>query len=442
MPIIIACAMLDEACYNGVALILDITPRKEMEKALKKSEMEYKYLVNCAPTPIFEIDFEGPSFKNVNEAFCKLLSCSKTDILSKNPLDILDENSRADFNEKISLAKNGEKIDENIEYQFVDSKGRLIWVLLNIKLIYVADKLDGALLVGHNITERKQVENLKQKLFDQEKKLTEKLQTSNEKLISTTNKLQLTNKELVTAQTNLKNLVNQLMISNKELEQFAYVASHDLQEPLRMVSSFTQLLERRYKDKLDDSADEYIDFIVEGAKRMKNLIDDLLSYSRLNNRTTKFQWIDLNDCLDVVLLDLNSSINESNTTIQYENLPEIKGDPMQIKQLLQNLIGNAIKFQGQDHIKIIITGQKFENHWLITVGDNGIGIDPKYHDQIFDIFKRLHTRKEYDGTGMGLSICKRIIERHNGNIWVESELGKGATFCFTISENADELLKP
>ena len=168
---------------------------------------------------------------------------------------------------------------------------------------------------------------------------------------------------------------------------------------------------------------------------MKNLIDDLLSYSRLNSKAGKFQLIDLNDLLEVVLLDLKSSIKDGDATIIYQNLPEIKGDPMQIKQLFQNLIGNALKFQGQKPVQIYIAAQKFENHWLVTVSDNGIGIDPKYHEQIFDIFKRLHTRKEYEGTGMGLSICKRIVERHEGDIWVESELGNGATFCFTISTN-------
>lgn len=424
--------MLDKTCFNGVALIMDITKRKEMEKTLKKSEEEYRHLVNHAPTSIYEIDLKGPRFKNVNEALCNLLSYSKRELLAMNPLDILDEESRENFEDKIKKGLNNE-IEEDIEYKVIDRYRRVKWVLINIKPIYKNDVLDGVLIVGHDITERTRAENLKQDLLDKEQQLTEKLQDSNEKLKFTTEKLQITNKELIIAQNSLKDLVNKLLISNKELEQFAYIASHDLQEPLRMVSCFTQLLERRYKSQLDSDADDYIHFIVEGAQRMKNLIDDLLAFSRLTTEVKEYEAILMDKILEDVLTNLKASISETNAKIIYKSLPTIIGDPNQIIQLFQNLIGNAIKFHGNKSPQIVISKQEFVDYWLFSVSDNGIGINPKYQEQIFSIFKRLHTREEYEGTGMGLSICKRIVERHGGKIWVDSELGNGSTFNFTIS---------
>lgn len=199
-----------------------------------------------------------------------------------------------------------------------------------------------------------------------------------------------------------------------------------------MVSSFTQLLEKRYKDKLDDDADEYIDFIVDGVQRMKDLIDDLLLFSRLNKEIKKFDLVKMEEVLDNVLTDLKESVNENKAKITHDPLPIIKGDPLQIHQLLQNLISNAVKFHGNEPPIINISVEELEKEWLIGVGDKGIGINPKYQEQIFDIFKRLHTREEYTGTGIGLAICKKIVDRHGGSIWVESESDKGSTFYFNI----------
>lgn len=244
--------------------------------------------------------------------------------------------------------------------------------------------------------------------------------------------LQISNIELRQTQDILKETINKLETSNAELEQFAYVASHDLQEPLRMVSSFTQLLERRYKDRLDEDADDYINFIVEGAKRMKDLIDDLLAFSRLNTESREFESINLGKILDDVLNTLKSSIEENSVKISYESLPTAVGDPSQIRQLFQNLISNAIKFQGDESPKIDISVNELWDKWKIGVSDNGIGIPPEHHKKIFNVFNRLHTREEYPGTGIGLAICKKIIEIHQGKIWVESEEGKGSTFYFTL----------
>ena len=228
--------------------------------------------------------------------------------------------------------------------------------------------------------------------------------------------------------------IKELKRSNKELKQFAYVSSHDLQEPLRMVALFTQLLERRYKGKLDDEADEYIGFIVEGAHRMKYLIDDLLSFSQLNNKTKECESIELETLLDSALFNLKDSVDKNNAQITHGPLPTITGDPNQIIQVFQNLIANAIKFNDNNTPKIHISAQKNENEWIIQIRDNGIGIAPEYQNKIFEVFKRLNVREKYPGTGIGLAICQKIIERHGGRIWVESELEKGSTFYFTLPE--------
>jgi len=212
------------------------------------------------------------------------------------------------------------------------------------------------------------------------------------------------------------------------------VASHDLQEPLRMVSSFTQLLERRYKDRLDADADDYIGFIVDGSHRMKNLIDDLLAFSRLKTEAKPFELVKLGASVNEVLSNLKPSIEEFDAEITRDALPSVIGDPSQIKQLFQNLISNAIKFHGDEIPKIHISIGELVSQWQIGISDNGIGIDPKHQKKVFKIFNRLHTREEYDGTGIGLAICKRIVERHGGRIWVESEPGDGSTFYFTISK--------
>ena len=199
-----------------------------------------------------------------------------------------------------------------------------------------------------------------------------------------------------------------------------------------MVAIFTQLLERQYKEKLNADADEYIGFIVEGSHRMKDLIDDLLTFSRLNTEAKEFELIDLENALGDVLLNLKASIEENNVTITHDLLPIIKVDSSQIRQLFQNLITNAIKFHDKEPPKIHISAEDSGKEWLFCVRDNGIGIDRENQEKIFNVFNRLHTREEYEGTGIGLSIAKRIVNRHGGQIWVESEPGKGANFYFTI----------
>lgn len=220
--------------------------------------------------------------------------------------------------------------------------------------------------------------------------------------------------------------------SNMELERFAYVASHDLQEPLRMMSSYADLLHSRYKGKLDEDADEFIGYITEGAERMQQLIRGLLAYSRMDTQGRKFEAVDLEERLKSVLENLQMSVEESAAVVTHDPLPKITVESTQITQLFQNLIGNAIKFRGTEAPHIHISADQNDTEWHFSVRDNGIGIDAKYFERIFVIFRRLHGRNEYPGTGIGLAICKKIVERHGGRIWVESEVGKGTTFHFTI----------
>jgi PAS domain S-box-containing protein len=241
------------------------------------------------------------------------------------------------------------------------------------------------------------------------------------------------------AEDRLRQQTEELERSNRELEQFAYVASHDLQEPLRIVSSYVQLLARRYEGRLDEDADEFIGYAVEGANRMKSLINDLLAYSRVGTRGREFAPVSMQEILERTLHNLQLAIQDSAATITHDDLPVVLADNVQMTQLLQNLIANAIKFRGPNPPRVHIGVRREEQHWVFFVRDHGIGIDPQYAERIFVIFQRLHNRDEYPGTGIGLAICRKIVERHGGQIWVESQPGKGATFYFRLP-SADHLL--
>lgn len=234
------------------------------------------------------------------------------------------------------------------------------------------------------------------------------------------------------SQRDLEERGRDLARSNADLEQFAYVASHDLQEPLRMVANFTQLLADRYRDQVGTDGAEFIAYAVDGARRMQRLIQDLLAYSRVGTRGKSLEPTDCNEVLGEVVSNLQAAIQESGALIVHDTLPTVRADASQLAQVFQNLLGNAIKFRGEASPSIHVSAARQGTHWLFSVRDTGIGLDPAFADRIFIIFQRLHGRGEYPGTGIGLAVCKKIVERHRGRIWVESEPGKGATFFFTI----------
>ena len=409
------------------SFITDITERKNAEEDLQRQAA----LLDVSYEAIFSWDYDG-GILSWNRGAERLYGFNKEEAIgfishellkTKFPIEFRDfedilASDKMWTGELTHTTKNGKKI-------IVESRQQLIRDTSNRNIVIETNR---------DITERKKAENYKQKLLETEQQLTEELSATNEELQATSEELQTSNEELIIAKNNLTELVGKLKTSNKELEQFAHVASHDLQEPLRMVASFTQLLERRYKGRLDEDADDYIGFIVEGAQRMKSLIDDLLTFSRLNTEPSNYEPILIEVALDDVLFNLKSSIEENKAIITYDPLPTVMGDLPQIRQLFQNLISNAIKFHGDEPPKIHISVKELEKEWLFGVSDNGIGINHNHQEQIFNIFKRLHTRKDYEGTGIGLAICKSIIERHGGKIWVVSEENKGSTFYFTLSK--------
>lgn len=225
----------------------------------------------------------------------------------------------------------------------------------------------------------------------------------------------------------------QLEMSNQELEQFTYATSHDLQEPLRMINSYLQLLQKRYGDQLDEDATTFLGFATEGADRMQDLINDLLTLSRVSDDQSRYKDISLNTVVERAVANLQTSISESKAEIEVDELPAMCVDPIQITQLFQNLIGNGIKYQQPGVApKIHISVKKKKDEYVFSVQDNGIGINKKHFERIFTIFQRLHTRSEYPGTGVGLAICSKIVDRHGGKIWVKSEEGHGSTFLFSV----------
>ncbi|WP_408959876.1 sensor histidine kinase [Natrinema sp. 74] len=224
----------------------------------------------------------------------------------------------------------------------------------------------------------------------------------------------------------------ELEASNERLEQFAYTVSHDLKEPLRMVSSYLSLIENRYGDELDTEGEEFLDYAVDGAERMRTMIDGLLAYSRVETRGDPFEPVALDAVLEDVRSDLRLRLEETDATLSSESLPRVEGDPDQLRQVLQNLLSNALAYSGDESPRIDITAQRDGSQWIVSVADDGIGIDPDDEERIFEVFERLHSREEHAGTGIGLALCRRIVERHDGEIWVDTEPGEGATFRFTL----------
>ena len=247
---------------------------------------------------------------------------------------------------------------------------------------------------------------------------------------------------LLKAEEKTEQILKELKRSNMELQEFAYIASHDLQEPLRAIISFSQLLEEHYSDILDSDGKEYLSFILEGGIRLRKLVRDLLEYSRITTHQKPLKLTDFEKVLKDVKLNLKEAIEESGARITNDPLPKLRVDKSQITQLFQNLIGNAIKFVSQISPQIHVGANQNKSEWIFSVQDNGIGIEEEYYDRIFKIFQRLHTRSEFPGSGVGLAICKKIVERYGGKIWVKSEIGKGSIFYFSIPISELDNIKP
>jgi PAS domain S-box-containing protein len=376
-----------------VKVTRDETERKKTEEELINSKKFLDSVIENIPNMLFIKDAKELRFVRLNKAGEELIGYSREELIGKNDYDFFTKEQADFFTSKDRMVIENKKLFD-IPEEFIKTKNKGTRIL-ETKKIPILDK-DGTPLyllgISNDITDR------------------------------------------IKAEAELKQKSEELVRSNKELEQFAYVASHDLQEPLRMVNSYVQLLAERYKDKLDEDANDFIAFAVDGSNRMRILIQSLLEYSRVN-RVNPFTQVDVNEVIQKVLRSIGSTIEENKAVIKIDTLPSIVGDAVLIGQLFQNLILNAIKFKRVEPPEIIISGKKMNDaEYLFSVKDNGIGIPKEYSEKIFVIFQRLHNKSEYPGAGIGLSICKKIVERHGGKIWVESEPGKGSTFYFTIME--------
>jgi PAS domain S-box-containing protein len=370
--------------WGAVGIIRDITERKQAMEALSESESLSRALLNAPQNVVAMVDGDFRIFaanEYLSQRFAKpvaeLIGTSLADHLPDDvacarrayAAQVLDTGLPVQFEDE----NKGAWFD-NIYYPILDSQGKAIKVAI----------------FATNITERK------------------------------------------SAQVQLRNAMDDLARSNKELEEFAYVASHDLKEPLRMVVSYMQLLERRYKGQLDEKADKFIHYAVDGAMRMQKLISALLDYSRVGRVNGEFEPVNCGELMEQIVSDLSYAIQEGNASVTFGELPSVQAAPVLLGQLLQNLVANGLKYCQDPAPHVHVQAERQGAEWVFSVRDNGIGIPPEHHERIFKIFQRLHTKDEFQGTGIGLSVCKKVVEHHKGRIWVESEKGQGATFCFTI----------
>ena len=370
----------------------EITERKPAERELRESEARYRTLAENSPLAIFANREDKVVF--ANSAAAKLFGASSPDqLIGKSALDLFDPASRSLVRERIRV--DSEEVPL-VEVRIVRLDGTPVDVEATASP-FLDQGVKAIQILLRDITERKAADEA------------------------------------------LRERTEDLLRSNTDLEKFAYIASHDLQEPLRMVTNYTQLLQRRYQGKLDSDADEFIAYAVEGAARMRTLINELLAYSRVGTQGAPFALTPLDGLFDEVLQGLEVTLSDADAVVTRDPLPELWCDPTQIARVFQNLIVNAAKFHGTDPPKIHVGARREGDEWVFSVKDNGIGIDPEYFDRIFVIFQRLQSRDQYEGTGMGLAIGKRIVERHGGRIWVESRPGAGSTFYFTLPAELREL---
>jgi PAS domain S-box-containing protein len=395
-----------EIYQKTAALNTELSERKRAENKLRDSEVMYHSLVDTLPISILRKDLRGRVTYG-NRGYCERMGRPLRELVGRTDYDLFPKELADKYlNDDEKVVRTGDIFEDVEEHRTPDGKRTYVHVL-KAPVRDAEGKTIGTQVIFWDVTARKLAE--------------EALAKANEDLAR----------------------------SNKELEQFAYVASHDLQEPLRMVTSYTQLIAHRYEDKLDKDAKEFMTFAVEGALRMQRLILGLLEYSRIGSKARPFETVDANDALDSALANLAVSIDEANAVVTRDTLPVVFGDSLQLAQLFQNLISNALKFRGTVPPQIHVAARRETSsgskqtaitcaEWIFSVRDNGLGIEPQYFDRIFVIFQRLHTPDQYHGTGIGLAICKKIVERHGGRIWLESTPGRGTTFSFTLPANEVE----
>lgn len=366
----------------------------KMSESSLRSERDFaEAIITSAQGIIMVVDLRGRILR-VNPFMEEVSGWKQEELASREWAEALVPKDEAEMGRSVV----SEILDRSIRTAFSGSiltkNGEIREVEWRLKLLEGAHDLpEGILFIGHDFTEERRLERA------------------------------------------LAERAKDLARSNSELDHFAYVASHDLQEPLRMVTSYLGLLERKYGDRLDDDAKLYVHYAVDGSMRMRDLIRDMLAYSRVESGGGEFAEVDMNEAMATALKNLDHSIKANRARIEVGNLPTIMADRTQMTQLLQNLVGNALKYHGNEGPMVLVRSSEGPNSWTFSVKDNGIGIAPEHYERIFQMFQRLHTKDEYEGTGIGLAIAKRIVERHGGSIWVESDRGKGSTFSFTIPKS-------
>ena len=381
-------------CLAGGLLVSRLL-RKQLESAaaLRQSEVRYRRLHETMRDAFVQLDMSG-RIVDFNHAYQEMIGYGEEKLRNMREVDLVPSKWHAAEVDIINTQVIPKSRSDVYEKEYVHADGKVFPVELRTFLIRNDDQQPiGMWSIVRDISQRKQIEHERE-----------------EAMVALTQ-------------------------SNEDLKQFAYVASHDLQEPLRMVASYTQLLAERYSDKLDEKAHKFIAYAVDGASRMQALILDLLAFSRVETRAQPFKHIDAQSAMGAAIVNLRTIINETGSLVTNDDLPRIRADESQLTMVFQNLINNGIKFQKKQHTPCIhVSAHPQNGGWCFRVRDNGIGIDSKYKEKVFLVFQRLHTRNEYPGTGIGLALCKRIIDRHGGKIWFESALGQGTTFFFTIPD--------